>query len=109
MIAGRSRGEALGLFLALLELVRQRRLTVSAGGERSGVDAVLTLREPDDPEEPPEAAAPGATAPDPEDLDAFEWPDPAARTRHARRLRLRAARAEAPPEAQPQEEPDASA
>ena len=91
VIAGRGRGEAIGLFLALLELVRQRRLTVAAGrgsdGDAAGLE--LTLREPDEADD-----AHDAEAPDPDDLDAFEWADPAARARHARRLRLRAERGE---------------
>ena len=100
VIAGRSRAEALGLFLALLELVRQRRLAVSAEDGGDGTGSVLTLREPDElddaPADPADPADPAAEpeAPDPDDLDAFDWPDPAARARHARRLRLRATRAE---------------
>ncbi len=94
VIAGRSRGEAIGLFLALLELVRQRRLTVTlAESDADGTATELTLREPE-AEEAATDPAEEADAPDPEDLDAFDWPEPAARQRHARRLRLRAQRAE---------------
>ncbi|BAM04730.1 segregation and condensation protein A [Phycisphaera mikurensis] len=91
VIAGRGRGEAIGLFLALLELVRQRRLTVAAGGAADGTETRLSLRDPDTEEELDADAE--AEAPDVEDLDAFDWAEPAARERHARRLRLRAQRA----------------
>ena len=94
VIAGRSRAEALGLFLALLELVRQRRLRVAAQEGGDGTETVLTLREPDASDDAPADPAAEPEPPDPDDLDAFDWPDPAARARHARRLRLRAARAE---------------
>jgi len=43
-LVGRTRAEAIGLFLATLELVRQRRLRVRKG---EGGDITLELREPD--------------------------------------------------------------
>ena len=64
-----------------------------ADADADGTATQLTLREPD-AEEAATDPAEEADAPDPEDLDAFDWPEPAARQRHARRLRLRAQRAE---------------
>lgn len=93
VIAGRSRGEAIGLFLALLELVRQRRLTVTAGEAADGTGTALCLRDPEPEDDAPPDPAAEPDAPDPDDLDAFDWVEPAARERHARRLRLRAQRA----------------
>jgi segregation and condensation protein A len=47
---GRSRPEAIGLFLALLELVKQQRVAVHADASGSGI--VLALKHPDAPAEP---------------------------------------------------------
>lgn len=56
VLAGRTRGEMIGLFLALLEVVRQRRAAVAAGDD--GIR--LTLRDDDPP-----AEAEGAPRPEP--------------------------------------------
>jgi segregation and condensation protein A len=51
LFAGRKRHEALGLFLALLELVRQRRIAVRQ--ERTDGQIYLRPREPEPPAAPP--------------------------------------------------------
>lgn len=84
-----SRSEMIGLFLAMLELVRQRRVMVT-----QSEDGEVSLKHTNEHEDTPADSA-DATAkqtPDPDDLDAFDWPDPQARKRHERRLRLRANR-----------------
>lgn len=65
MFAGRSRSEAIGLFLAMLELVRQRRITARQDDRRT-IRLVLLPETDDD----------AANADDPS-LEAFEkWRDP---------------------------------
>ena len=111
---GRSRSEMIGLFLATLELVRQRRVLVeqSADDGGDGVSGIRLVLNPDAPEADlieAEAEAengadaneidvqPGA-APEPAeafDPDAFDWPDAHTRRRAERRTRLRAEAAEA--------------
>ena len=97
-----NRGEMIGLFLAMLELVREKKVAVvqtpgdeggSEGGSEAG-DVALRLI-PEDQREDPSAEG-NAPAPDPgRELtdDDYHWPDPDARRRHERRQRLRAARA----------------
>jgi hypothetical protein len=94
MFVGRSRGEAIGLFLALLELVRQRRVQV-AQDQTSAAGAVRLELLPSAPEEPPaaESAAPAAKAGGEGAPIEYEWPSEEARIRAERRAKLRATRA----------------
>ncbi|QDU72333.1 segregation and condensation protein A [Mucisphaera calidilacus] len=81
----RDRMEQVGLFLAVLELVRQRELLVEQGEDlrdlmlRPASTEHRAMHEDMAATEPPSA----------EDLDAFAWPDEAGRTRAERRLKRR--------------------
>ncbi|MEQ9459726.1 MAG: segregation/condensation protein A [Phycisphaeraceae bacterium] len=76
------RMEQVGLFLAVLELVRQRELLVEEGADlrdlilRPADEAHRTLIESDLITQPPQV----------EDLDAFAWPDEKSRRRAERRI-----------------------
>lgn len=61
LLEGRKRGEMIGLFLALLEVTRQRRVRLIAGEGADGVDIAIALRdeEGEGEEASPEAAAGG--------------------------------------------------
>lgn len=61
LFTGRRRPEIVGLFIALLELIRERRLGVAAADETG--DVVLTPAPPANMPEPPEIKTPGAVAP----------------------------------------------
>ena len=107
---GRSRSEMIGLFLATLELVRQRRVLVEQDSEGSGdgVSGIRLVLNPDEPEadlEPPPADAveSGPEAPAAFDPEDYDWPDDRTRLRAERRTRLRgeAAAAEARGETRP--------
>jgi len=87
---GRKHGEMIGLFLATLELVRQRRLSVrqaEAGGEIH-----LALRDAAEAEAEIEAEsdAPAREPTDITDADAFEWTDAQQKQRYLRRQARRA-------------------
>jgi len=90
--AGRGHGEMVGLFLAMLELARQRRLRIRQ--EEVGGPIALTLSDPgaERPEaEDGEGEGEGTQAPpDPGDVDAFDWPDDLTRRRYQRRQERRA-------------------
>ena len=93
----RSRSELIGLFLATLELVRQRRVRVwqDPAGEVGDPAAVhLELRPQAEAEvEADESAAAGAgDGLDEDDAERWDWPDGASRRRWERRQRIRAAR-----------------
>jgi segregation and condensation protein A len=106
---GRSgRSEMIGLFLAVLELVRQRWVKVEVdGGLRRGDPSGLRLVLADGPPDPADGEAGDAGPPDGEAatkwLDPetgepqYDWPDPAAKQAALRRadLRRRRARGEA--------------
>ena len=92
-----NRAEMIGLFLAMLELVRERKVAVVQDDEG---EVALRLIPEDQREEPAvsteaDTAPPSSSAGEDEllDDDAYHWPDEAARRRHQRRQRLRAARA----------------
>ncbi|MEM9883492.1 MAG: segregation/condensation protein A [Planctomycetota bacterium] len=104
-VGRRSRSEMIGLFLATLELVRQRRVAVAQ--DPAGGDVRLTLRPPPPP--PPEEDLPeedGAAAESPAgladagtfDADAYDWPDEATRRRAERRAALRETPKQSPAE-----------
>ena len=97
-----SRSEMIGLFLATLELVRQRRVRVTQPD--TGGDIHLVLRPEADRNDldssdgaKPLTAAPEAAPKDLslDDVAGFDWPDEATRRRVERRIRLRAAHREA--------------
>ncbi len=99
----RGRSEMIGLFLATLELVRQRRVTVS---QADLGDVLLSPR----PELELDDAADNDTTPDSRDPDtgelAYDWPDERTKRRAERRAKLRAARSEAAPDAPHVEDDD---
>ncbi len=86
---GRQPGEMLGLFLATLELVRQRRLRVRQ--EQAG-EIHLELRpiEEAEAEIAAEAEAESREPADPRDADQFAWPDEQTKQRYQRRQERRA-------------------
>lgn len=96
------RSELIGLFLATLELVRQRRVRVwqdPAGAVGDPAAVHLELRPQSDAEEAnaadhtaSPATADPAAEPDPADAEQWDWPDEASRRRWERRQRIRAAR-----------------
>jgi len=97
-VGRRSRSEMIGLFLATLELVRQRRVRVTqpdAGGDIRLVLRPEADRNDLDGSDGAAGLAPAAeSAPKDltvEDVAGFDWPDEATRRRVERRIRLRAA------------------
>jgi segregation and condensation protein A len=89
---GRSRSEAIGLFLAMLELVRQRRIkAVQDQAVSQGIISLELVPPEEDPVGPqtageaPAGAAGGAVE--------YEWPSEQERLRAERRAKLRATRA----------------
>ncbi len=92
---GRNQGEMIGLFLAMLELVRMRRLAVrqdEAGGEIEL--ELLTRADSEDGEgganDENENDALDRAEIDPKNIDAFEWGDEELKKRYARRQEKRA-------------------
>lgn len=89
---GRRRGEMLGLFLALLELARQRRLRFSQD-QRQG-EIAMALRDPAEVEAElageVEAESIERETPDPKNADDFDWPSEAVKERYIRRQQRRA-------------------
>ncbi len=83
---GRSVNELVGLFLALLELVRDGRLRAWQVEFCGPIH--LQLREPDETD-PDDAEAALVGQPDPRNADHFEWPDEATRQRYIRRQKRR--------------------
>ncbi len=83
-VGRRSVGELIGLFLATLELIRQRR--VRATQDKPGTELMLEVRpegewlDPEnDPEQPPREEA------DPKNPNDYDWPDAQERDRYVRR------------------------
>jgi len=87
---GRRRGEMVGLFLAMLELVRQRRLHVRQPDPSASIE--LSLRDADEAEAElkAEAEAPERAPADPSNPDDFAWPDDETRQRYMKRVQRRA-------------------
>ncbi|NBB83385.1 MAG: segregation/condensation protein A [Alphaproteobacteria bacterium] len=87
---GRRRGEMIGLFLAMLELVRQRRLHVRQPDPAAPIE--LALRDADEAQAElrAEAEAPEREPADPASPDDFAWPDEQTRHRYIKRLQRRA-------------------
>jgi len=87
---GRRHGEMVGLFLATLELVRQRKLRVRQ--DKIAGEITLELRDPAEVEAEIEAEsqAPDREKADAKDADAFAWPDERTKQRYVRRLERRA-------------------
>ncbi len=87
-----SRSEMIGLFLATLELVRQRRVIVVQ--DTAGGDIRLQLRPQADRDDLDDAAGDDPPPPAPDNPQAgeieYEWPDEQTRRRAERRARLRA-------------------
>ena len=112
------RAEVIGLFLAMLELVRERKVAIVQSDD--GEVALRLIPEDQrenpaahpstDPPTDPSSPSPTAAAGKPLDDDAYHWPDDAGRQRHERRQRLRAARApgeQTDDEDEDQDDPDA--
>jgi segregation and condensation protein A len=87
---GRRRGEMVGLFLATLELVRQRKLRVRQ--DKQAGQIMLELRDPEEvrAEIESESNAPEREKPDVKDAEAFAWPDEQTKQRYVRRIERRA-------------------
>lgn len=89
---GRRRGEMVGLFLATLELVRQRRLVVVQPND-DPAEIEMRLRSDEEVakilEREDEASAKRVPA-DTANADDFEWPDDQEKRRYARRQEMRA-------------------
>ena len=89
---GRRHGEMVGLFLALLELTRQRRLRYEQ--QETGGDIRLFLRNPAEVEaelaKEAEAEKVDRVMPDASDPEGFDWPSDAAKQRYIRRQQRRA-------------------
>ncbi|MFA7237576.1 MAG: segregation/condensation protein A [Phycisphaeraceae bacterium] len=87
---GRKHGEMIGLFLATLELTRQRRLRVTQPDKAGPI--MLELRDEAEvaAEIEREAQNPERPKPDPRHVDDFDWPDDAMRQRYLRRQERRA-------------------
>ncbi|MFW6337173.1 MAG: segregation and condensation protein A, partial [Phycisphaeraceae bacterium] len=95
-----NRAEMIGLFLAMLELVRECKVAVVQDDQGEVGLRLIPEDQRDDPaaNPTPDAAQPAPAAEgEPLDDDAYHWPDPAGRQRHERRQRLRAARARGEP------------
>ncbi|MEM7577421.1 MAG: segregation/condensation protein A [Planctomycetota bacterium] len=91
---GRNRGEMIGLFLATLELVRQRKVKVLRGEAAGDPDQLELQLQPEDdwldPDRVESDAAPAWQNEDPGEVQ-YDWPDEASRRRAERRERRRAA------------------
>lgn len=87
---GRKHGEMIGLFLATLELTRQRRLRVTQPDKAGPI--MLELRDEAEvaAEIELETQTPERSKPDPRHVDDFDWPDDAMRQRYLRRQERRA-------------------
>lgn len=93
MFAGRSRGEAIGLFLATLELVKQRRVT--ARQDTHGAIRLVLLPEPSDDIQTHDGGSLEALEkwrdPATGEID-YDWPDTQTRRRAQRRAQRRTKR-----------------
>jgi segregation and condensation protein A len=93
VFAGRDRSDMVGLFLAMLELVRERRLAVKQEERGGEISLELRERQPVDSNEPdPDDPSQGATPHpiDVTDAEQFDWPDEQTRQRYVRRQERRA-------------------
>jgi hypothetical protein len=89
MFIGRRPGEPLGLFLALLELLRQRK--VRARQDRTAGEIFLELQPRSEWQDPTrDEPAHKPIEYDPANPDHFDWPDDATRQRYTRRMERRA-------------------
>ncbi len=88
---GRSRSEAIGLFLAMLELVRLRKIVVLQGAETGEVQIEPRPQDADPgmPQDAAEKAADRWRNPETGEID-YDWPTDDARRRAERRAKLRA-------------------
>jgi len=87
-----SRSERIGLFLAMLELVRRSRITIRLDGLNQKIHMELQPESDavaDDPQQAPDWRDPETGAVQ------YDWPDEEARLRAERRVKLRASRAAA--------------
>ena len=93
MFEGRqTRSELIGLFMAMLELIRQRRLRVWQDRPNRVIRLKLTTPTGDPLPEPADTHPLAEhTSPDPSDPNAFDWPDAETRQRYEQRLERRAA------------------
>lgn len=87
MFEGRGRGEPLGLFLALLELLRQRK--VRARQDRIAGEIRLEVRPRDEWQDLAKEDAAAPIKYDPQNPDHFDWPDEKTKQRYARRIERR--------------------
>jgi segregation and condensation protein A len=100
-VGRKSRSEMIGLFLATLELVRQRRVRVVQPG--GGGDIQLQLRpasDRDDLDDSDDQASPDWKNPQTGEVE-YDWPDEATRLRAEKRAKLRAvyaAKGQSPPD-----------
>jgi segregation and condensation protein A len=88
---GRTRGAMIGLFLATLELLRQYRLKLRQDDPAEPIH--IELRDADEVAEIERAATRDDQADrptDPQDADAFDWPDEQEKQRYVRRQERRA-------------------
>ncbi len=87
---GRTRGEMVGLFLAMLELTRQRRLICWQDVETKLIHVEVRDKAEAEAELAAEAEAPERAPADPKNADDFEWVDETQKKRYIRRLDRRA-------------------
>lgn len=92
MFLGRARAEAIGLFLAMLELVRQRVLRAFQD-DQGAIRVELCAEPPEDLSETQPEAAERWRDPETGQMQ-YEWPDEEARQRADRRAELRAKHAD---------------
>ena len=94
LFTGRHRDEMIGLFLATLELVRQRKVKVMRGEEAGNPDQIELQLQPEDdwldPEHIEPEHAPDWTDPETGEV-VYAWPDEDAKRRAERRQRRRVA------------------
>ncbi len=87
---GRTHGEMIGLFLAMLELVRQRRLRCRQAERGGEIHVALRDKAEAEAELAAEAQSPDRRPADPKNPDDFEWVDRQQKDRYIRRLERRA-------------------
>lgn len=93
MFEGRTtRSEMIGLFLATLELVRQRKIRVLQSDAVSGGEIRLEARPEEEQVDVPDDAERDWRNPETGEIE-YDWPDEQARRRAERRANIRAARA----------------
>ena len=87
MFEGRRQGEPLGMFLALLELLRQRK--VRAKQDRIAGEIKLEARPTSEWQDLSKEDAAEPIKYDPQNPDHFDWPDEKTKLRYARRIERR--------------------